>query len=129
MVTFGKIYVLMFKKAFEAGNVAIDFVPPVSDELREHVSQYYLATVVHAWREHFTNGPGRFEDLLDMSIEEAVFQQFTRAYATLKSLSVEKWWEFEFIAPRHIVPIEDFEAMTAMYQPSLPLGPLPRRVE
>ena len=113
--TFGKIYNLMFIK------LGATKMPPVTPELRAHVTSYFLGTVCAAWREHYAQPefdyPGDVE-------EDLIFLQFKRAWANTKELSLQEWWAFEFIPHPSAVPLDDLEALAAMEQPPLVSGPL-----
>ena len=116
--TFGKIYSLMFIK------LGVTKMPPVTPELRAHVTQYYLGTVCAAWREHYARPEVDTEGEV---VEDLIFLKFKRAYANTKDLSLEKWWAFEFIPHASAMPLDDVEALQAMEQPPLVSGPLTQK--
>ena len=112
--TFGKIYSLMFIKLGKK-------VPPVTPELRAHVTSYYLSTVCAAWREHYALPELDYPaDIAD----DLIFLQFKREWAKTKDLSLEEWWAFDFIPHPSVVCDEDSQALVAMEQPPLVSGPL-----
>ena len=112
--TFGKIYKLMFVKLGTK-------MPPVTPELRAHVTSYYLGTVCAAWREHYGLPEFDFEGKVE---DDLIFLKFKRAYAKTKDLSLEEWWAFDFIPHPSVVCDEDSQALVAMEQPPLVSGPL-----
>ena len=112
--TFGKIYSLMFIKLGKK-------MPPVTPELRAHVTSYYLGSVCAAWREHYGMPEFDFEGEVE---HDLIFLKFKRAWANTKDLSLQEWWAFNFIPHPSVVQEDDVQALAAMEQPPLVSGPL-----